>query len=573
MPAFGARASAWAARLADPDAILAVDPSRAVDAAREAFVRRARAPGLAVAAMFEDDAVVDARGLAAAVVQQHADNDQRRSMLDQIEAGTMVVNGKPQHESHFADVAGRGFLYFALRLAETIVAGSWSDALRLRAYHPTPAVPVVRIAPLDPLVPSVRPDADADSIVVWAPTLSAPELAVVLLGLDQIRSPQIVVCAGGTVTGTRARFVGSRMAGDALRRAKVVVDAGPADAGTARTLGALGIPLVAPRATGIDEWLDGVATYDPRSRKSVEIAVRTALGSAPPRPRRDAQDEPVPTAPVLRTSGPLVSVVIPTYNRREILGATLASWERQLYRDLEILAVNDAGDDIADVVARFPRARCVNRETNGRQAAACNTGIDAARGDAFVFCGDDDFVFPDHVARLVEALERSGAGIAHAEGLIAFVEGRNLVSLTGFGYGIDDMAEHDVANAFYPPHAVLVRRDVVERAGRFDEAMPVAEDYDYWVRLAAASDVVHVSSTTCGYAARADDSHVSVRHRSDLPAAHAAIYARHPRPERPLLEARRIALIERWSQPIAQLGHGSPTWRFNVPVALDTLFR
>jgi GT2 family glycosyltransferase len=571
MPAFGMRASAWAARLADPDEILAIDPSGAVDGARDAFVRRARGPALAVAALCEDDAVIDARGLAAAVVQQHADNDLRRSMLDQIEAGTMVVNGKPQHETHFADVTGRGFLYFAVRLAETIVAGSWAEAQRLRKYHPTPSVPIARIAPRDPLVPAVGPDADADAVVVWAPALAASDVAIVLLGLDQIRLPQIVVCSGGRVTGTRAQFVGLLSAADALRRAKVVIDAGPADAGTARTLGALGIPLVAPQASGIEEWLDHVAVYDPRSRKSVEIAVRTALGSPPPRARPDALDALL-SPPVLRINGPLVSVVIPTYNRRAILGPTLASWERQLYHNLEIVVVNDAGEDIADVVAPFARARCVNRDTNGRQAAACNTGIEAARGDALVFCGDDDFVFPDHVARLVDALERSGAGIAHAEGMIAYLEGADVVSLHGFGMGVDDMAEHDVTNAFYPPHAILVRRDVVERAGRFDPSLRVAEDYDYWLRLAAEADVVHVPSTTCAYAARADDSHVSVRHRAELPAAHAAIYARHPRPGRPSVEARRAALIEQWSQSTARLGHGSATWRFNAPVALDILF-
>ncbi len=387
------------------------------------------------------------------------------------------------------------------------------------------------------------------------------------------------MCAGGTVENLRAQFVDARGGADALRRARAVVDAGPADPGTTRALARLGIPLAAPRGGASDEWLDGIALFDPRARTSVELAARVALAADPPRERAGEAPESaggLPAPPPLRQHGPLVSVVIPTYDRRDILAVTLASWEQQTYRDVEIVVVNDAGPDIADIVARFPRARLVTREVNGGPAASCNTGIDAARGDAFIFCGDDDLAFPDHVARLVDALERSGAGIAHARGMVAYLEAAEnapagqLFTVDAFAAGVADMAEHDVSNAFYPPHAILARRAVVRAAGYFDSTFLVAEDYEYWIRLAAAGDVVHVPVTSCAYAVRSDGSHLSVRHNSAYAGAHAEIYARHARPGRPLVEAKRKAAIDQFQR--AGAVRETPKWRLTEPLTLEALF-
>jgi len=580
MPGFGVRAAEWCARFPDPEAVVALDVTAAGAGLRETIARRARGVPVALAPLIEDDAVVDARGFAAEIVRQVADMDGRRLLLDRVAAGKLKVNGRPQGETHFFDRFARELLPFALRFADTLLVRSWHDARLLTATDPGNGARIVRRAPLDPLVPDVRPEPGADALVVWAPTLSAAELGIVLVGLDAIRVPQIVVCAGGTVENVGARFTDRRGAADALRRARAVIDAGPADPGTTRALARLGVPLAAPRGAAADEWLDGLALFDPRSRTSVELAARVALAAEPPRERDDAARDAaadLPTRAPLREHGPLVSVIIPTYDRPEILAVTLASWERQTYRDLEILVVNDAGADVTSVVARFPRARLVTRETNGGPAASCNTGIDAARGEALIFCGDDDVAFPDHVARLVEALERSGAGIAHARGMVAFLEpaegapaGR-LFTVDAFAAGVADMAEHDVSNAFYPPHAILARRDVVRAAGYFDPSFVVAEDYEYWIRLAVAGDVVHVPFMTCAYAVRSDGSHLSVQKNDAYADAHARIYARHARPHRPALEARRSATVADLAQQGAT--RQTPPWRLTEPLQLDALFR
>ncbi|HZO94455.1 MAG TPA: glycosyltransferase family 2 protein [Candidatus Baltobacteraceae bacterium] len=578
MPGFGIRAAAWAARFADPEAVVALDPTAAGAGLREVLLRRARGSRVAVAPLLEDEATIDARGFAAEIVRQVADMDGRRALLDKVAAGTMMVNGRPQGETHFFERFSRELLGFPVRFAETLLVRSWHDARVLLAGDPGNGATIVRRAPLDPLVPDVRPDADADALVVWAPALSAAELGIVLVGLHAVRVPQIVVCAGGTVSNVGARFVDAREAEAALRRARAVIDAGPADPGTTRALARLGIPVAAPRG-GADEWLDGLALFDPRSRTSIELAARIALGAGAPREREDVpagDPAALPAPAALRERGPLVTVIVPTYDRRDILALTLASWERQIYRDLEIVVVNDAGPDVTDLVARFPRARLVTRETNGGPAASCNTGIDAARGDAFIFCGDDDLAFPDHVARLVDALERSGAAIAHARGMLAYVEpaddaptGR-VFTLDVFAAGVADMAEHDVNNAFYPPQAILARRDAVRSAGFFDPSFVVAEDYEYWIRLAQAGEVVHVPITTCAYSVRADGSHLSVQKNAAYAGAHASIYAKHARPERPMLEARRKAIVANLAE------HGAvrqtPAWRLTEPLTLESLF-
>src|SRR5690606_27477811 len=91
---------------------------------------------------------------------------------------------------------------------------------------------------------------------------------------------------------------------------------------------------------------------------------------------------------------PLVSVIIPTYQRPKLLLRALHSVQRQTYQQLEILVVDDGSqDDTASVVRRLPdrRIRYLRHERNtGLPAAARNTGIRAADGACIAFLDDDD---------------------------------------------------------------------------------------------------------------------------------------------------------------------------------------
>jgi glycosyltransferase involved in cell wall biosynthesis len=118
----------------------------------------------------------------------------------------------------------------------------------------------------------------------------------------------------------------------------------------------------------------------------------------------DAYLRPLPRA----GDGPLVTVVIATYNRSAVLRHALASVLRQSYARLEVLVVGDAcTDDSGEVVRSFgdPRVRWINLPVNsGSQSGPNQAGLSEARGELIAYLGHDDLWRRDHVALLVADL-------------------------------------------------------------------------------------------------------------------------------------------------------------------------
>ncbi|MDE3115120.1 MAG: glycosyltransferase family 2 protein, partial [Pseudomonadota bacterium] len=106
---------------------------------------------------------------------------------------------------------------------------------------------------------------------------------------------------------------------------------------------------------------------------------------------------------------PLFSVVIPVYNRAELLRSALESVRAQSCQDFEIVVVDDGStDDPAKTVAAFadPRIRCV-RQNNRGASAARNRGIALARGRFVAFLDSDDCFLPHHLERMAKLLENT----------------------------------------------------------------------------------------------------------------------------------------------------------------------
>jgi GT2 family glycosyltransferase len=104
---------------------------------------------------------------------------------------------------------------------------------------------------------------------------------------------------------------------------------------------------------------------------------------------------------------PLVSVIVRTRNRRELLPQALASVQAQTWRPLELVVVNDGGVPVADLLPPAGDEFSVvgiDLERCGGRSNAANRGLDAARGDWLIFLDDDDWFDADHIETLVGAL-------------------------------------------------------------------------------------------------------------------------------------------------------------------------
>src|ERR1044071_3963007 len=120
---------------------------------------------------------------------------------------------------------------------------------------------------------------------------------------------------------------------------------------------------------------------------------------------------------------PLVSVIIPTFNRPTMLKDALASIAAQTYAPVEIIVVNDAGVDFDYVVSPFrhkQRVIYLKHDTHRGLPAARNTGLRAASGDYIAYLDDDDVYYPDHIQTLASFLANSPYKVAYTDAYEAY---------------------------------------------------------------------------------------------------------------------------------------------------------
>ncbi|MFN8496548.1 MAG: glycosyltransferase [Anaerolineae bacterium] len=193
---------------------------------------------------------------------------------------------------------------------------------------------------------------------------------------------------------------------------------------------------------------------------------------------------------------PRVSVVIPTYNRADLLPEAIASVLGQSLADLELIVVDDGStDDTAAVLAAVgdPRLRVI-AQANGGISAALNAGMRAARGQYVIMLGSDDRFLPGCLARLsAAAAAYPGAVVVYGRARGMDAAGAPLAVVTGAPPPYPDSP---LLSALYGDFVAtitaLIRRDALDRVGYCDPTLKGNEDWDLWIRLAREGDFVFV---------------------------------------------------------------------------------
>jgi len=219
---------------------------------------------------------------------------------------------------------------------------------------------------------------------------------------------------------------------------------------------------------------------------------------------------------------PAVSVVIPTYDRADVLRRAVDSALAQTHDDLELVVVDDGSTDDTEAVVRGyedDRVRYVAHETNRGANVARNTGIEAARGEYVAFLDSDDEWVPGKLAVQLERIDEAGAvaAVCDCEQTLDGVGGRVRTGAAavlsrfdddGPEVGREEMAAAVLAGAVHPAagSTLVVETDVARAVGGFDESLDRFQDPEIVVRICGEGRVVYV------------DEALAVRHDTGEPA-------------------------------------------------------
>jgi len=182
---------------------------------------------------------------------------------------------------------------------------------------------------------------------------------------------------------------------------------------------------------------------------------------------------------------PLVSIIIPTYNRSQWLTIAIESALHQTYQPIEVIVVSDGPlpEDTRHLLVPFKKIRIIEQEHRGAGQAR-NTGFLASRGQWIQFLDDDDWLLPEAVEqKIIIALGSPGAGIVYSDIFLAEKDG-SIISTHFLGWKRPlpqgNLFELLAKRNFLLVHSPLWRRDVFEQTGGFP-ARTGSEDWEVLV--------------------------------------------------------------------------------------------
>ena len=193
--------------------------------------------------------------------------------------------------------------------------------------------------------------------------------------------------------------------------------------------------------------------------------------------------EPKGAGALAPVDGPLISILICTYNRARMLKEAIASVRAQNW-PFEIIVVNDGSTDETErVLDAMDDVRVVNQENRGKPSAL-NAGLKLVRGEAVLVLDDDDLLLPGALNVLGHALF-SDASLAAVFGdsIIFEDQGERFSYWPGLRYPSEMMQAAVLQQIPCATGATLIRMAVQREVGEYDERLKRGEDMDMWLRL------------------------------------------------------------------------------------------
>ena len=204
---------------------------------------------------------------------------------------------------------------------------------------------------------------------------------------------------------------------------------------------------------------------------------------------------------------PLLSIIIPTYDRTALLEQTLESIMSQDYGNFEVIVVDDGSprNETAALCEAYPQVSYFRIANSGGPSAPRNEGIRSARGEFVAFVDDDDLWVKDKVSKQLKVLRwKPEVDLVHSCCQLMTESGLPLDTIIGRP---GDPSEKSgkvylrmIGNWTLMTSSVMLRRSLVDKVGFFNEEMPAAgEDLEYWARCAIRGNFEYIDEPLVMY--------------------------------------------------------------------------
>jgi glycosyltransferase involved in cell wall biosynthesis len=192
----------------------------------------------------------------------------------------------------------------------------------------------------------------------------------------------------------------------------------------------------------------------------------------------------------MTTRPPLVSVVIPTYNRWPMIAEAVESVLAQRFSAFELIIVDDGStDNTARLLSPCDSRLKIFSQPRTGVGAARNVGVAMSRGKYIAFLDSDDLWAPAKLQIQTDFMERNSAVDICQTAEIWIRDGLRVNPKARHRKPTGDIFRRSLELCLVSPSAVMMTKELFYLAGGFDESFPVCEDYDLWLRIAVGHPV------------------------------------------------------------------------------------
>jgi glycosyltransferase involved in cell wall biosynthesis len=192
---------------------------------------------------------------------------------------------------------------------------------------------------------------------------------------------------------------------------------------------------------------------------------------------------------------PKVSVIIPTYNRLSMVKEAVDSVLEQDFEDFELIVVDDASTDgtVEEIKRYGGRVRLLQHSQNRGVSAARNKGILHAKGKNIGFLDSDDLWVKGKLKIQVAFLDENPHYPLCYTDEIWIRRGRRVNPKIKHSKYSGWIFEKCLPLCTISPSSAVMRKTLFSKVGLFDEALPVCEDYDFWLRVSARFPIFFIN--------------------------------------------------------------------------------